>query len=74
MAGGLGQSNQFELESALIKPAYKMLMAAQDNDSDSSGTRRRNKKIRKQARKMARDNRELIKEEDPFLYYFGKVD
>lgn len=59
---------------AELKPAYKMLMAAQDLSSDSSTTRRHNKKMRKEARRIARMNKDFLKEEDPFLYYFGKVD
>ena len=57
-----------------IKPAYKKLLAAQENSSDSSITRKQKKKKRKEARKEIRANRHGVREYDPFLYYFGKVD
>jgi len=30
--------------------------------------------MRKEARKEIRANRQVLKEHDPFLYYFGKID
>lgn len=50
------------------------MLAARDCDSDSSGTRRDKKQRRAQARREARQSRERLKDEDPFLYYFGKAD
>ena len=63
-----------DLQSPLLKPAYRIMLSAQDRDSDSSGTRLRNKCLRKKARKEVRKGRSMMKEEDPFLYYFGKID
>jgi len=50
------------------------LLGARDCDSDSSATRRHKKQLRRQARREARQSRERLKDEDPFLYYFGKAD
>ena len=42
--------------------------------SESSSTKRRKKEERKAAHKARREARAKLKHDDPFSYYFGKVD
>lgn len=42
--------------------------------SDSTSVKLEKKRQRKQSRKIARLAREKLKQEDPFSYYFGKID
>lgn len=74
--GMVNQVNRAEYydETSLLKPYYRKLLAAQDNDSDSTDTLKKNKVLRKEARKEARQDKEALRDEDPFLYYFGVVD
>ena len=76
MATGVSRQEQQLSPDSMgpAKPAYRALLEAQANDSDSSGTLRRKKKLRKEARRYVRLHRDQLKEEDPFLYYFGRVD
>lgn len=46
----------------------------EDHESDSASVKLEKKKARKEARKVARLAREKLKKEDPFSYYFGKLD
>lgn len=42
--------------------------------SESSSVKRRKKEERKAARRARREARQKLKHDDPFSYYFGKVD
>jgi hypothetical protein len=46
----------------------------QDDFSDTTSAKRRKKWERKEARRKRREARVKLKEDDPFSYYFGRVD